>query len=72
MEETTKLLKLRLNMIQYDSNYEKKEQKGTNVGNFKIELGARYDSRSVHCRLYDIYTIGNMQNVLMTINTISQ
>ena len=23
-------------------------QKGTNVGNFKIELGARYDSRSVH------------------------
>ena len=24
------------------------------------------------CRLYDIYTIGNMQNVLMTINTIRQ
>ena len=24
------------------------------------------------CRLYDIYTIGNMQNVLMTLNTISQ
>ena len=23
-------------------------QKSTNVGNFKIELGARYDSRSVH------------------------
>ena len=25
MEETTKLLKLRLNMIKFDSNYEKKE-----------------------------------------------
>ena len=24
------------------------QQKSTNVGNFKIELGARYDSRSVH------------------------
>ena len=24
------------------------------------------------CRLYDIYTIGNMQNVLMTINTLSE
>ena len=29
-------------------------------------------ARHYDCRFYDIYTIGNMQSVLITINTISQ
>ena len=35
-------------------------------------LGFHWAYKDDFCRFYYIYTIGNMQNVLLTINTISQ